>query len=218
MNTWEGWSTHWPQVHLSCVLAALLTGVHTRITTSTVHDTLHTLPCTPPIVTLHPARVAAQLITEPALFTPTGPAGPAETRLLKPTARGARVAAEFRAAQESLTRHRMAQRTILRCCAAHPATEFLTTDSILAEPLSWLYGAQFRFAELTRAAAALTEAGLLFTVGPGALMQLTALGQLCVERHDSDPGSCQPPTEPLSGHSANAGKVSGDQGRRRKLC
>jgi hypothetical protein len=81
----------------------------------------------------------------------------------------------------------MAQRTILRCCADHPATEFLAAASIAAQPLSWFYGTQFSVVELSRAAAALTEAGLLFTVGPGALMQLTALGQQCVERHGSDP-------------------------------
>ena len=184
---WQGWSTRWPQVHLSCVVAVLLSGVRDRITTCTVREAFHALPGTAPVLTLHRARVAAQLITAPALFTPTGPGGPTETRLLKTTVYGARVAAEFRAAQESLTRHRMAQRTILRCCADHPATEFLAAASIAAQPLSWFYGTQFSVAELSRAAAALTEAGLLFTVGPGALMQLTALGQQCVERHGSDP-------------------------------
>jgi hypothetical protein len=38
-----------------------------------VREAFHALPGTAPVLTLHPARVAAQLITAPALFTPTGP-------------------------------------------------------------------------------------------------------------------------------------------------
>lgn len=140
-----------------------------------------------PLPALPAAQVAAQLIGDPALFTLAGPRGPAETQHLKTTAHGARVAAEFRAAQESLSRSRVAQRTLLRCCAARPATEFLDPASILADPLSWLYGTQLQLNELRQAAAALSEAGLLFTVGHHPVIQLSAHGQRCVENYDSDP-------------------------------
>ena len=183
MSMWLGWTTEWPQVHLTRVVKVLLTGVKAKITALSVDAALATLPPG----SLPAAQVAARLISDPALFTLAGPPGPAETQRLKTTPHGARVAAEFRAAQESLTRSRFAQRTLLRCCAAHPATAYLDPASILDDPLSWVYGTQLDPGELRKAAAALSEAGLLFTVGHQPVMQLSAAGQMCVDHYDSDP-------------------------------
>ena len=183
VSMWQGWTTAWPQVHLTRTLKVLLTGVHAKVTTLSVEAALASLPA----VALSAAQVAAQLIGDPALFTLAGPRGPAETQHLKTTPHGARVAAEFRASEESLTRFWFAQRTVLRCCAARPATEFLDPASILDDPLSWVYGTQLEAGELRKAAAALSAAGLLFTVGQHPVLQLSAVGQLCVERYNSDP-------------------------------
>lgn len=59
--------------------------------------------------------------------------------------------------------------------------------NILSEPQSWLYGTQFHLTELHQTAVALSDAGLLFTVGHHPVIQLTARGLLCVDYYDGDP-------------------------------
>ena len=190
MNRWDGWSVSWGQVHLTQVLATLLDSVIRRRTCTTIGGVLDELA----LPGLSPAAVATTLLAEPAPFLLVDPRRPADDQQLKLTAAGARLAAEFRANHETLARFRVAQRTVLRCCSAHPATEFLPPVYLLQEPLSWFYGRQLHLAELRRACAALATSGLLFMVGDelSSVVQLTALGLLCVQRYDSDPRQMPP--------------------------
>lgn len=160
-TTWMGWSASWPAVHLTRVVAALLRSAHPgQLTGTTIQDTLNDLH----LAGLRAADVIAEVTADPAVFTLPDPRRPAADQQLILTPQGRRLAAEFRAAQESLAMFRAAQHALLLWCAAHPASQFLHIADLSTEPAGWFYGTQFSQDCLQRAAVTLTTAGYLFTV------------------------------------------------------
>ena len=189
---WNGWSTIWPSVHLTCVVAGLLRSAHPhQLTGITVQDILTDLS----VADLSAADVISAITADPAAFALTDPHLLPARQPLKITPHGRRLAAEFRANQESLAVFRAAQHALLLWCAAHPASEFLHPADMLTEPASWFYGTKFSPGCLQRAADALTTAGYLFTAHTAShpVVQLAPAGLRWIEK----PTASENMTKPL---------------------